>query len=275
MKKILITGNSGYIGSHLTNLLKDKYEIYGLDIVDPQVPVWHKKSDIRFPFKMEISNKFDCVIHLAALVNVGDSEKNPYNYYNTNLNGTMNVLNAVKTHNFIFASTGAAVQCESAYGISKRAAEDCVSEYCNKNNINYTMFRFYNVIGSQGIKPTNPDGLFYNLIKAIDTGSFTLYGRDYDTPDGTCIRDYVHVMEICNAIKKAIENPSNNIENLGHGVGTSVSEIITLFKSVNKVDFDVVDGPRRKGDIEVSVLDNPSTYLDKAYTINNLLKVDN
>jgi UDP-glucose 4-epimerase len=275
MKKILITGNSGYIGSHLTNLLKDKYEIYGLDIVDPQVPVWHKKSDIRFPFKMEISNKFDCVIHLAALVNVGDSEKNPYNYYNTNLNGTMNVLNAVKTHNFIFASTGAAVQCESAYGISKRAAEDCVSEYCNKNNINYTMFRFYNVIGSQGIKPTNPDGLFYNLIKAINTGSFTLYGRDYDTPDGTCIRDYVHVMEICNAIKKAIENPSNNIENLGHGVGTSVSEIITLFKSVNKVDFDVVDGPRRKGDIEVSVLDNPSTYLDKAYTINNLLKVDN
>jgi UDP-glucose 4-epimerase len=275
MKKILITGNSGYIGSHLTNLLKDKYEIYGLDIVDPQVPVWHKKSDIRFPFKMEISNKFDCVIHLAALVNVGDSEKNPYNYYNTNLNGTMNVLNAVKTHNFIFASTGAAVQCESAYGISKRAAEDCVSEYCNKNNINYTMFRFYNVIGSQGIKPTNPDGLFYNLIKAIDTGSFTLYGRDYDTPDGTCIRDYIHVMEICNAIKKAIENPSNNIENLGHGVGTSVSEIITLFKSVNKVDFDVVDGPRRKGDIESSVLDNPSTYLDKAYTINDLLKVDN
>lgn len=275
MKKILITGNSGYIGSHLTNLLKDKYEIYGLDIVDPQVPVWHKKSDIRFPFKMEISNKFDCVIHLAALVNVGDSEKNPYNYYNTNLNGTMNVLNAVKTHNFIFASTGAAVQCESAYGISKRAAEDCVSEYCNKNNINYTMFRFYNVIGSQGIKPTNPDGLFYNLIKAIDTGSFTLYGRDYDTPDGTCIRDYIHVMEICNAIKKAIENPSNNIENLGHGVGTSVSEIITLFKSVNKVDFDVVGGPRRKGDIESSVLDNPSTYLDKAYTINDLLKVDN
>jgi UDP-glucose 4-epimerase len=275
MKKILITGNSGYIGSHLTNLLKDKYEIYGLDIVDPQVPVWHKKSDIRVPFKMEISNKFDCVIHLAALVNVGDSEKNPYNYYNTNLNGTMNVLNAVKTHNFIFASTGAAVQCESAYGISKRAAEDCVSEYCNKNNINYTMFRFYNVIGSQGIKPTNPDGLFYNLIKAIDTGSFTLYGRDYDTPDGTCIRDYIHVMEICNAIKKAIENPSNNIENLGHGVGTSVSEIITLFKSVNKVDFDIVDGPRRKGDIESSVLDNPSTYLDKAYTINDLLKVDN
>jgi UDP-glucose 4-epimerase len=275
MKKILITGNSGYIGSHLTNLLKDKYEIYGLDIVDPQVPVWHKKSDIRFPFKMEISNKFDCVIHLAALVNVGDSEKNPYNYYNTNLNGTMNVLNAVKTHNFIFASTGAAVQCESAYGISKRAAEDCVSEYCNKNNINYTMFRFYNVIGSQGIKPTNPDGLFYNLIKAIDTGSFTLYGRDYDTPDGTCIRDYIHVMEICNAIKKAIENPSNNIENLGHGVGTSVSEIITLFKSVNNVDFDIVDGPRRKGDIESSVLDNPSTYLDKAYTINDLLKVDN
>jgi UDP-glucose 4-epimerase len=275
MKKILITGNSGYIGSHLTNLLKDKYEIYGLDIVDPQVPVWHKKSDIRFLFKMENENKFDCVIHLAALVNVGDSEKNPYNYYNTNLNGTMNVLNAVKTHNFIFASTGAAVQCESAYGISKRAAEDCVSEYCNKNNINYTMFRFYNVIGSQGIKPTNPDGLFYNLIKAIDTGSFTLYGRDYDTPDGTCIRDYIHVMEICNAIKKAIENPSNNIENLGHGVGTSVSEIITLFKSVNNVDFDIVDGPRRKGDIESSVLDNPSTYLDKAYTINDLLKVDN
>ena len=121
MKKILITGNSGYIGSHLTKMLKDEYQVYGLDKVEPQESLdtfYH--CDINRPFSLE--DEFDCVIHLAALVNVGESEQKPIQYYITNLNGTMNVLNKIKTKNFIFASTGAAVGCESAYGISKRAA---------------------------------------------------------------------------------------------------------------------------------------------------------
>ena len=139
-------------------------------------------------------------------MNVGESEKEPIKYYTTNLNGTVNVVSKIKTKNFIFASTGAARDCESAYGISKRAAEDVVKEFCTKHSPkDYTIFRFYNVIGSDGFAPTNPDGLMYKLMKARETKEFTIFGNDYNvSPDGTCVRDYAHVNEICDALKQAI-----------------------------------------------------------------------
>jgi UDP-glucose 4-epimerase len=151
--------------------------------------------------------------------------------------------------------------------------EDVVFQYCRENNISVTVFRFYNVVGTDGIKPTNPDGLFYALIRAIDTGSFTIFGDDYNTKDGTCVRDYCHVNEICNALEAAISISTNQIENLGHGVGTTVSEMTQLFKDVNNVDFKVNLGPRRDGDLEYSVLSNPSKFMKKLYSINDLLKV--
>jgi UDP-glucose 4-epimerase len=278
MKKILITGCSGYIGSHLCKMLENDYEIHGLDIKEPQVPV--KKFyqvDINRLFTIpDQTEPYDAVIHLAALVNVGESEEIPIMYYITNLNGTMNVLNKIPTHNFIFASTGAAVGCESAYGISKRAAEDCVREYCTKHNPkNFTTFRFYNVIGSSyGINPTNPDGLMYNLLRAKDTGEFTIFGTDYqESRDGTPVRDYVHVLEICTALKLAIETPSNKIESLGHGVGYTVNEMVEIFKKVNNCDFIVKDGPRRKGDTPSSVLEDVSPYMTELFTFEDLLKI--
>ena len=276
MKKVLITGNSGYIGSHLSKMLMDtlKYEVHGLDIRDPQYPL-HKfyRQDINRQFT--IDEEFDAVIHLAALVNVGESEQIPIQYYITNLNGTMNVINKVKTKNFIFASTGAAVGCESAYGISKRAAEDVVREYCTRHRKqDYTIFRFYNVIGTTVVPPTNPDGLMYNLMKARDIGEFTIFGNDYDvSTDGTCVRDYVHVNEICDALKQSIEKSSNSIESLGHGVGWTVKEIVDEFQKVNHVDFEVKYGPRRKGDLASSVLDNVSPYMRNLYTMDELLRV--
>jgi UDP-glucose 4-epimerase len=277
MKKVMITGCSGYIGSHLCKLLEGKYEVHGLDLHDPIVPInKFYKVDINRLFTIpDQTEPYHAVIHLAALVNVGESEKMPIMYYITNLNGTMNVLNKIPTNNFIFASTGAAALCESAYGISKRAAEDCVTEYCTKHNPkDYTMFRFYNVIGSSyGIQPTNPDGLMYNLMMAKDRGEFTIFGNDYDTPDGTCVRDYVHVMEICNALERAIEKPANGLENLGHGVGKTVKEMVELYKTVNNTDFAVKYGSRRKGDAAVSVLDNPSTYMKHLYELKDLLKI--
>ncbi len=111
-------------------------------------------------------------------------------------------------------------------------AEDVVREYCtNHRPTPYTIFRFYNVIGSEGFAPTNPDGLMYNLIMAMQSKEFTVFGNDYDvSPDGTCIRDYVHVNEICDSLKQAIEKPSNQIECLGHGVGYTVREIVSLFQ---------------------------------------------
>ena len=275
MKKVLITGCSGYIGSHLVKMLSDDYEVHGLDINVPQADGLREfyQHDIRK--LIDLPTEFDCVIHLAALVNVGESERMPIQYYITNLNGTMNVINKIKTKNFILASTGAAQDCESAYGISKRAAEDVVREYYTQHKpAPYTIFRFYNVIGSDGFEPTNPDGLMYNLLKARETGEFTIFGTNYErTSDGTCVRDYVHVNEICDALRSAIEKPSNQIECLGHGVGYTVKDIVNLFQKVNNVDFDVKSGPKRKGDIEVSVLENVSPYMKELYSLEELLKV--
>jgi UDP-glucose 4-epimerase len=273
MKKVLITGNSGYIGSHLSKMLYKDYELYGLDIKPSQFPVTgHYQLDINRVFSIDV--EFDCVIHLAALVNVGESEQRPIQYYITNLNGTMNVINKIKTKNFIFASTGAAVGCSSAYGISKRAAEDVVREYCTQHRPTpYTIFRFYNVIGSDGFAPTNPDGLMYNLMQAKEKGEFTIFGTDYNTFDGTCIRDYVHVNEICDALRTAIEKPSNQIESLGHGVGHTVRQIVDLYKKVNNVDFLIKEGPKRKGDLTISVLDSGSPYMKELYSLEELLKV--
>jgi UDP-glucose 4-epimerase len=268
---ILLTGNSGYIGSHLSKLLKD-HRVFGLDLNPSQIPI-----DVQYVDDIRNLNnnfpEFDTIIHLAALVNVGESELIPRNYYDTNLIGTLNILNKIKCKNFIFASTGAAEQCVSAYGVSKRAAEDCVREFCIKNHISYTIFRFYNVIGTDGINPTNQDGLMYNLINSQSTGKFTIYGTDYNTKDGTCVRDYVHVNEICHALMLAVEKPSMSIECLGHGVGHTVKEMAELFKLINNLNIDIVYGPRRPGDIESSVLANVSTYMKNLYSIEELLKI--
>ena len=276
MKKILITGCSGYIGSHLCKMLENEYEVHGLDIDEPQAPLNEfYRCDINRQFAIPGDIEYDCVIHLAALVRVGESEQMPIKYYITNLNGTMNVINRIKTKNFIFASTGAAQDCTSAYGISKRAAEDVVREYCTTHRSTpYTIFRFYNVIGSTVVAPTNPDGLFYNLMKAPEIGSFTIYGSDYpNTSDGTCVRDYVHVEEICHALCEAIEKPANNIECLGHGVGYTVREMAEKFQTINDCDFEIIKGPRRKGDIEYYVLEDVSPYMKNLYTIEELLKI--
>jgi UDP-glucose 4-epimerase len=278
MKKILITGCSGYIGSHLCKLLENDYEIHGLDINEPQVPVkkFYQVDITRLFTIPDQTEPYDAVIHLAALVNVGESEQIPMRYYFTNLNGTTNVMNKVPTKNFIFASTGAAVGCTSAYGISKRAAEDCVREMCTVHKpMDYTIFRFYNVIGSHfGIDPTNPDGLMYNLIKAKTTNSFTIFGDDYkESWDGTPVRDYVHVMEICEALKMAIEKPSNKVESLGHGIGYTVKEMVEIFQRVNEHEFEVKYGPRRKGDLPSSVLEELSPYMKELYTIDELLLI--
>ena len=280
MKKVLITGCSGYIGQHLAKWMQDKYEVYGLDIEEPLDPSPFKQFfhwDVREPFSDfafdmdDMPRHYDTIIHLAALVRVNESVEQPYAYYDTNFNGTVNVLTSIHHKNFIFASTGAAENPISPYALSKRVAEDIVHESCHDSN--YTIFRFYNVIGTDGIiQPTNPDGLFSNLIKAEKYGTFNLYGTDYNTPDGSAVRDYVHVNEICFAIREAIEKPANGLENLGHGVGHTVKEMTTKYQEVNNCKFDVVPCQRREGDLECSVLENVSPYMKQLYTFDELMK---
>jgi UDP-glucose 4-epimerase len=277
--KILITGNSGYIGSHLTQLLKKRndLELYGLDKSKPVIAMeqfsW---NDITMPgyFKWAMEDiEFDCVIHLAAEVAVGRSVKNPIQYYLTNTMGTLRVLRDLKFKRFIHASTGSAGPMNNPYGISKRAAEEIVDQYCKEHSIPFTTFRFYNVTGTDGIAPTNVDGLMWNLMNAEKTGVFNLFGDDYNTLDGSAVRDYTHANEICHALEQAIDRSTNQIENLGHGVGTTVKQMVDLYKKVNNCNFEVRICPRRAGDLERSVLDNPSPFMQQLYTIQELLKV--
>ena len=272
--KILITGSSGYIGSHLTNLLMQEHEVHGLDIVGPKIEP-HKFFDIDIRQPFALIDEYDAVVHLAALMQVGESVRIPTAYYDTNVGGTINAIRGIDTNNFIFASTGAAARigsCSSPYALSKRIGEDMVGENIKRKG--FTIFRFYNVVGQTVVPPTNPDGLMYNLLKSLNTKEFTIFGSDYNTKDGTCIRDYVHVEEICRAIEGAIINPSNRIESLGHGVGYSVKEIVHTFQKVNNVKVNVTYSPRRSGDLESNVLDNVSTYMKKIYGIEELLKVN-
>jgi UDP-glucose 4-epimerase len=275
MKNILITGSSGYIGRHLAALLavfEDDYHLTGVD------KMWRKQLCHEFIGQnilenSEITGKFDTVIHLAGLVNVGMSMQAPMDYYRNNVIGTLNMLERAEYDHFIFASTGAADNPYSPYGMSKLVSENLVRQYCTLNNKKCTIFRFYNVIGTDGFPATNPDGLFYNLTQATKTGQFDLYGKDYNTKDGTCVREYVHVNDICMALIKAIDKPSNQVENLAYGDTRTVKEIVNIFKEVNNVDFSVIYKDARPGDLEACYLKNPSEYMVRNYTYEQMLKL--
>ena len=272
--KILVTGSNGYIGKHLCKMLDKKHEIHGLDLAkDSETDYVSRYYNINIDDPFTLYQDYDAVIHLAALVRVGESVDQPKKYLRTNVIGTANLINAVKFKNFIFGSTGAAATPTSPYAKTKLQAENIVKGFCEDNNLEFTMFRFYNVTGTDGFPATNPDGLFFKLNEAIDTGKFSIYGGDYDTRDGTAVRDYVHVNEICQALISAITKPSNSIENLGHGKGYTVKEIVETFKKVNNVSFDVKIKERREGDPPKNVLDSVSDYMQELYTLEDYLKI--
>ena len=273
MKRVLVTGSSGYIGRHLLKVLPE-YNTVGLDrIFKPQLADKFIQQDI-LENKL-VEGEYDTVVHLAALVNVGDSMKNSMRYYDTNVTGTLKMLEHVDFKHFVFASTGAAENPTSPYALSKRVTEDLVRQYCEMNGKSCTIFRFYNVIGSDGYDPTNMDGLMFNLIKAMKTGEFNVYGDDYDTYDGTPLRDYIHVNEVCHAIKESlsIHFQYDTIHNLATGSGYSVLQMVDFFKEVNNCDFKVNILPRRPGDLARSVLGEVSPYMKEKYTILEKLKI--
>lgn len=273
--KVLVTGSAGYIGQHLCKMLRQNgHYVVGLDRVNnPSMCDEFIYQDILE--NKTIAGEYDTVVHLAALVRVGDSEKYPMAYLKTNVVGTINMLaNTIYKH-FIFASTGAAENPTSTYGTSKLIGEMSVRQYCGLNDKPYTLFRFYNVIGTDGFPPTNPDGLMYNLIKAKYTGEFNLYGFDYNTPDGTAIRDYIHVKDLCQAIVNCVESSQGDteVQNICTGRGHSVAEIINEFCDVNNCNFILNAKDRRPGDQERTVLSNPSKFFKSTYSLKDMLKI--
>lgn len=270
-KKILITGCSGYLGTQCTKILSNlNYIIDGIDITKPKDISLYNRFYLQDISNFISDTEYDCVIHLAALVKVNESLIKSTEYYNTNLFGTFNLLENIKTNNFIFSSTGVSTYLNNPYSISKAASEFIIKEYCSRNKINFTIFRISNILGGT---PTNDQGLMYHLLNALNTKVFTIYGNNYNTIDGTCVRDYIHINEVCNAMSLAINAPSNSTEELGHGVGYSVKEIVNIFKTVNNVEFDIKYENSRTGDLACTIAKNPSKFLNKTYNIEQILKV--
>jgi UDP-glucose 4-epimerase len=278
MLKVLITGVTGYIGSHLAKVLYEAgHHIVGLDIE------WKKHNDVsRYCHRILIKDvtkhvcdeDYDVIVHLAGLIQVEESVAHPTKYYSTNLGGTVNMLrqNINGQPHFIFASTAGAFDAQSPYARSKLAAEDVIKE----KSSNYTIFRFFNVAGSDGIH--RQVGRASHLIRIAAEAAagkrdyINIFGEDYDTPDGSCVRDYIHVVDLVNAIRDTIKHGPFNTpyECIGSGKGYSVKEVVQAMKDVTGQDFTVKMAGRRDGDPASLAIDNQFNLLHPQYQLKDM-----
>lgn len=292
INNILVTGGAGYIGSHLTELLiKQKKNVIIID----NLSTGYKKLIIKKAkfIRSDISNikkikniikdfNIDSVIHLAAVLSVGESQSNPKKYYKINVEGTKKLLSCLKNSkvkNFIFSSTCAVykdglkkvsekspLKPTSIYGKTKLNCEKIIHKFCKKQKINYGILRFFNVAGaspSGKIGQINKgDQLFKNL--SIETKKknpvFKIYGSNYKTKDGTCVRDYIHVSDISEIHYKVLlkidKNSTSEILNCGYGKGISVNDVIKKFRKYANKNLKILKYPKRKGDMIKVISDN-------------------
>lgn len=271
---ILVTGATGYIGSHVCKILHDNgIKFDALDRDTNKNNIFDLCDNF---FEMDVleelpKHDYDVVIHLAGLISVEESTQKPWMYYNNNLNGTKKVLDAYPNAHILFAGTAASFANECPYALSKTAAEEIIRESAK----NYTIFRFFNVAGSDG---TNGQfGASTHLIRiasecaAGSRSEMSIFGDDYDTYDGTCVRDYIHVVDLANAIVNSINNPANTAyECLGLEKGTSVKDVIETMKKVTDIDFKVNQSGRRDGDAASLIVEGKSKYLEPKHTLEDM-----
>ena len=300
MKKILVTGGAGYIGSHTcVELLNAGYELVVLDNFSnskPEVLEKIKKitgKDFKFYEcdytsaealeKVFIENEIAQVINFAGFKAVGESVAKPLEYYTNNVYGALNLLQVMKKYNvknFVFSSSATVYgdperipideECRvggttNPYGTSKYMIELILKDlYKSDPTWNIVILRYFNPIGAHksGLIGEEPQGIPNNLlpyITRVANGTLkelSVYGDDYDTKDGTGVRDYIHVVDLAIGHVKAIEKilkdeKKLSIYNLGTGNGYSVLEIVNAFKEENKVDVPYRITDRRPGDIAV------------------------
>lgn len=256
MIKVLVTGCNGYIGSHVVKALAEAgCEVSGMDNKKSVNDVSKYLTGEFDYYHRDVSDHshghlyYDVVIHLAGLISVEESTQNPWKYFTNNTEGTCNILTNYEAENFIFASTAAAFNPISPYAQSKLMAESLVKTMAN----NYTIFRFFNVAGNNGEFRQIGDATHLIRIAAETAAGkrdhMKIYGNDWETRDGTCIRDYVHVMDLVECILKAIEVPANtDYECIGSGIGYTVNEVIDVMKDVSGINFNTEYAPRRPGD---------------------------
>lgn len=285
-ENILITGGAGYIGSHIVeSLLKKRYRVVVVDnfstgykrLLNKKVKFYRVDINQKLKINKIIKvNKITSIFHLAAHLSVGESEKKPKKYYLNNVTGTMNLLKAcinTDVKNFLFSSTCAVYKDgifkvnektkllpKSVYGKTKLAGENLIKSYSKKLNLNYGILRFFNVAGASSTGKIGlikkGDQLFKNLSIAVMKKNpvVNIYGDKYNTPDGTCIRDYIHVCDIADLHLKILNKiktiKKSIIANCGYGYGFSVLQIINKFQKLSRKKINVNIKGKRKGDME-------------------------
>ena len=291
--RILVTGGAGYIGSHMVKaLLRHGAEVIVFDnlsgghrdavlggvFVEGDINDARQLADLfaRFPV--------DAVMHFASLIQVGESVREPAKYYRTNLAGTLNLLEAMraaKVETFILSST-AAVFGEpkytpideahpaapiNPYGFSKWAVERALADYDQAYGVRSVSLRYFNAAGADPEgelgERHEPETHLVPLVLQAASGrrpAVTIFGADYPTPDGTCVRDYIHVDDLCQAHLLALERLMNKREsgayNLGNNQGFSVRQIVETAERVTGRHIPVEIGPRRSGDPAILVADS-------------------
>lgn len=313
MKKVLVTGGAGYIGSHtILDLIEKGYEVISVDnLSNADGSAYEgiraitgktiKYSEIDLcdseATKQLFSENTDLttVIHFAAWKAVGDSVERPVQYFKNNLNSLLNVLEACREHQinqFIFSSSCTVYgdasdlpvteltqekEAESPYGRTKQMGEKIIQDCIKNTDIKAICLRYFNPAGAHhsaklGESPINKPQNLVPIITAVAKGNLqklTVFGDDYNTRDGSCIRDYIHVMDLANAHSLAVtrlesqeSNDSVEVFNLGIGEGVTVLEAIDAFERVTGEYLEYEIGKRRPGDIGAVYSD-----LSKAKTV--------
>lgn len=293
--KILVTGAGGYIGSQTCKFLSDNgHKVVGVD-----------RNNLRHNYCIDsyIGNyadfevqqlllDVDAVVHIGATSLVGPSVLDPSKYYNNNVVGTLKLLDACKNQgvkSFVFASSaatygepesGVCLESEqhtpmNPYGWSKRMTEIMLSDYATAYGMNSVSLRFFNVAGADTLMEMGQEKDATHIIamlieRTMQGKGFTLFGDKFDTPDGTCVRDYVHVEDVANGIYKAIEYTKANEGayrfNLGNKEGYSNLQIVEAVKRNTPLEPNVTIGPARDGDPATLVANTMSANVDLGWT---------
>ena len=291
--KILIVGGAGYIGSHMIKRFQSTdYQIEVLDNLSTGFEENSQNYKLHIcelsnkdqVYKILKDNKYAAVMHFASFINVGESYDNPKKYYENNVTNTLNLLDCMvdlKISKFIFSSTAAvygeptvvpidesqSLNPVNPYGNTKAIVEKILGDYDKAYGLKSISLRYFNACGAH-VDGTigerhDPETHLIPLILQAASGrreNITIYGSDYPTKDGTCIRDYIHVMDLAEAHLLALEslaiNQTSNIFNIGSNNGFSVNEIIQVAEEVSKKKIPIVIGPKRKGDPSKLVADN-------------------